>query len=138
MTGPPNDPPFQPELAITPAGIVAVDADLNVAVTGPDPADPNGHAVTYEYRWFLNTGTGGFLDPSFHGRGTSTGPSAPASATAVGDQWRVQVTPRDELGDGEDQDEHSRDRRENGAEHRDHVVGVIKEPAHPARPRRCK
>lgn len=97
--GPPNLAPLLPLLSLTPAGPPSNDDNLHVDVVGPDPADPDGHAVTYLYRWFVNIGTGGFLDPQFAGRGGPyNGPTVPASATRPGDQWRVQVTPVDELG----------------------------------------
>jgi hypothetical protein len=96
--GPVNGAPYAPTLSGTPSGNVEKNQDMTVNVTGPTPADPDGDAVTYEYRWFLDTGTGGFLDPSIHGRGTFTTNTVPSSATQLGDHWRVQVTPRDANG----------------------------------------
>jgi hypothetical protein len=97
-TGPVNAPPFAPTIVGTPSGVAYVNQDLSIAVTGPDPADPDGDAVTYEYRWFIDIGSGGFLDPEIHGRGSFTGSVVPSSATVIGDTWRVQVTPRDAHG----------------------------------------
>jgi len=97
--GPTNDPPYQPTLSIAPSGAVGDNSNLVVTVTGPSPADPNGDAVTYSYRWFVNVGTGAYLDPGFAGRsdpGNSN--TCPASYTHVGDRWRVQVTPQDSHG----------------------------------------
>ncbi len=96
--GPVNQAPYLPTLSGTPAGNVEKNQSMTVNVTGPAQPDPDNDPVTYEYRWFLDTGTGGYLDPSVHGRGTFTGSTVPASATQLGDHWRVQVTPRDDKG----------------------------------------
>jgi len=93
-----NQAPFQPEVAKRPADCVADDDALSVAITGPNPADPNGDAVSYEYRWFVDVGTGGFLDDDFAGRGEHTGSSVPATDTEVDDIWMVQVTAVDAHG----------------------------------------
>jgi len=95
----PNQAPFAPVLAMVPAKGCPTDGeDLVVNVTGPVPADPDGDAVTYSYRWFVDVGTGGFVDDEFAGRGDHTGNVVPAADTQPLDVWRVQVTPTDEHG----------------------------------------
>ena len=94
----PNTPPYQPQLSITPSLAVEDNDDLVVTVTGPTPADPDRDSVTYTYRWFVNVGTGGFVDDEVAGRGDHTGNTVPAADTVVGDIWRVEVTPVDEHG----------------------------------------
>ena len=94
-----NNPPHLPEIAISSgSGCTSPSTDLVVTVTGPTPSDPDGDAVTYEYRWFVDVGTGGFVDDEFAGRGDHTGNTVPASDTQIGDIWRVQVTPIDQYG----------------------------------------
>jgi hypothetical protein len=107
-----NDPPYAPTLSISPVGCTYTTDDLVVTVigptppvigpmppvTGPTPPDPDGDTVTYEYRWFVDTGTGFFVDDEFAGRGDHTGNTVPAADTQDGDKWRVQVTPVDEHG----------------------------------------
>ena len=93
----PNDPPYQPVVTLLPSDVcVSDDDDLVAQVTGPDPADPDGDAVTYEFRWFVDIGTGGFIDDEFAGRGDHTGNTVPAADTEVDDIWQVQVIPKDE------------------------------------------
>ncbi len=93
-----NTPPYKPQLSITPSLAVEDNDDLTVTVTGPAPADPDGDSVTYTYRWLVDSGTGEFLDDEIAGRGNHTGNVVPAADTAVGDVWRVEVTPTDEHG----------------------------------------
>jgi len=93
-----NNPPYQPQLSITPSLVVEDDDDLTVTVIGPTPADPDGDTVTYTYSWFVDVGTGEFLDDELAGREDHTGNKVPAVDTAVGDIWRVEVTPLDEHG----------------------------------------
>ncbi|MCK4481918.1 PKD domain-containing protein, partial [Candidatus Bathyarchaeota archaeon] len=93
-----NDPPYQPQLSITPSLTVEDNDDLIVTVIGPTPADSDGDAVTYTYRWFVDVGTGELLDDELAGRGDHTGNRVPAEDTVVGDVWRVKVTPVDEYG----------------------------------------
>jgi len=93
-----NNPPYQPQLSITPSPNVEDNDDLIVTVTGPTPADPDGDAVTYTYRWLVDVGTGEFLDDELAGRGDHTGNTVPAADTVVDDIWRVEVTPVDEHG----------------------------------------
>jgi hypothetical protein len=92
--GDPNNQPYEPNLAIYPE-CPGDNDDLTVAVTGPDPADPNGDDVHYEYRWFVDVGTGQYIDDEFAGRSNHTGNIVPAADTVVGDLWRVQVLPVD-------------------------------------------
>jgi hypothetical protein len=92
--GDPNNQPYEPELVIYPE-CPGNDDDLTVTVTGPNPADPNGDDVSFEYRWFVNVGTGQYIDDEFAGRGNHTGNVVRASDTVEGDRWRVQVTPID-------------------------------------------
>jgi len=91
-----NNPPYQPQLSITPSLAVEDNDDLIVTVIGPTPADPDGDAVTYTYRWLVDVGTGQFLDDELAERGNHTGNTVPAADTVVGDVWRVEVTPIDE------------------------------------------
>ena len=96
-----NNPPFQPELAIVPV-CPGDGADLVVTVVGPTPADPDGDAVTYVYRWFVDVTDDGvpgpFVDDEFAGRPDHTGNIVPAGDTQINDLWRVQVTPVDSNG----------------------------------------
>jgi len=93
-----NNPPYHPQLSITPSLAVEDNDDLTVTVTGPTPADPDGDSVTYTYSWLVDVGTGGFVDDEVAGRGDHTGNMVPAADTTVGDIWRVEVTPVDEHG----------------------------------------
>jgi len=97
-TSTPNDHPFAPQLAAWPLGCPPVGDSLFVSVVGPTPRDPDGDAVTYNYRWFVDVGTGSFIDDEFAGRGDHTGNVVPAGDPQAGDLWRVQVTPVDEHG----------------------------------------
>lgn len=90
-----NNPPYAPELSVP--GCVDNGTNLMVTVTGPTPADPDGDDVTYEYRWFIDAGSG-YIDDSFAGRGEHTTNTVPASDTQIGDWWKVQVTAVDEHG----------------------------------------
>lgn len=96
-----NQPPYAPQLSISPA-CANIGDDLVVTVTGPAVADPDGDAVTYIYRWFVDTTDDGvpgpFVDDEFAGRPDHTGPTVPAADTVINDLWRVQVTPVDENG----------------------------------------
>jgi len=93
-----NSPSYQPQLSIAPSLAVEDADDLIVTVIGPTPTDPDGDAVTYTYRWFVDVGTGEFLDDEVVGRGDHTGNVVPVADTVVGDVWRVEVTPVDEHG----------------------------------------
>jgi parallel beta-helix repeat protein len=93
---PVNNPPYQPQLSITPSLAVEDNDDLIATVTGPTPSDPDGDSVTYTYRWLVDVGTGQFVDDEVAGMGDHTGNMVPAADTAVGDIWRVEVTPQDE------------------------------------------
>jgi hypothetical protein len=102
-----NDPPYQPVLSygidldtdcITGGECSVYGQDLVVTVVGPDPADPDGNTVTYVYRWFVDVGTGGFIDDEFAGRGDHTGNTVPAMDIQPNDIWQVQVIPVDEYG----------------------------------------
>jgi len=89
-----NLPPYAPQ--ITESGQVPAEQDIKVNVTGPVPADPDEDLVHYEYRWFVDVGNGFFVDDEFAGRNDHTGNTVPAADIAIGDKWRVQVTPIDE------------------------------------------
>jgi hypothetical protein len=102
-----NDPPYQPEVSwgyladtdcITGAECITYGEGLLVEVVGPTPADPDGDAVTYEYRWFVDIGTGGFIDDEFAGRGDHTGNTVPPADIEPNDIWQVQIIPKDEHG----------------------------------------
>jgi hypothetical protein len=93
-----NNSPYQPELAISPVGCTATSDNLVVNVTGPTPADPDGDAVMYEYRWLVDTGTGFYVDDEFAGRGDHTGNTVPAADTQTGDRWMVEVIAVDAYG----------------------------------------
>jgi PKD repeat protein len=88
-----NSPPYQPELSMSPTICVADTDDLVVTVMGPSPADPDGDLVTYEYRWFVDTGTGFYVDDEFAGRGNHTSNTVSGADTVLGDKWKVEVTP---------------------------------------------
>ncbi len=102
-----NLPPYQPVLDYSLAmGTDCADGapcanngqDLVVTVIGPTPADPDGDVVTYNYRWFVDIGTGGFIDDEFAGRGDHTGNTVPLADIQPNDIWQVQVIPVDEHG----------------------------------------
>ena len=93
-----NQAPLAPELVFTPAGAVGVDEDLVVEVVGPTPADPDNDPVSYRYRWFVDVGQGFFVDDEFAGKANHTGNRVPASQTAQGEKWRVEVFPIDSNG----------------------------------------
>lgn len=97
LNGTENTPPYVPQLDIDP-DCATTDDDLIVNVIGPNPADPDGDAVTYEYRWLVDVGTGNYIDDDFAGRGDHTGDTVPSEDTMDGDKWRVEVTPVDEHG----------------------------------------
>ncbi len=90
-----NLPPFQAELSFSPSAGVSVNDDLVVSATGPTPADPDGNAVNYQYRWYVDVGQGFFVDDTFAGKAEHTGNTVPASQTANGERWRCSVTPVD-------------------------------------------
>lgn len=100
-----NDPPYQPEVSwgylgdvdcVTGGECITYGEGLLVEVVGPTPADPDDDAVTYEYRWFVDIGTGGFIDDEFAGRGDHTGNTVPATDIQPNDVWQVQIIPIDE------------------------------------------
>ncbi|MEQ8235498.1 MAG: InlB B-repeat-containing protein [Syntrophomonadaceae bacterium] len=93
-----NLPPYQPQLTISPTGAVTGVQDIVVTVIGPTPADPDLDGVTYTYRWFVDVGTGSFVDDEFAGKPNHTGNTVPAADTVAGEIWQVQVTPVDEHG----------------------------------------
>jgi hypothetical protein len=91
-----NKAPYQPVLSQLPTGTVNDNNDLVINVVGPQPADPDsGDSVHYTYRWFVDVGTGSFVDDEFAGRNDHSGNTVPAADTRIGDKWRVQVTPVD-------------------------------------------
>jgi hypothetical protein len=91
----PNLAPFPPEVEVVPLGVACEGDDLEVVVTGPTPADPDGDPVSYDYRWFVLV-NGFWLDDEFAGRGNHTGPVVPAADTLFGDDWKVAVTAVDD------------------------------------------
>jgi hypothetical protein len=86
-----NQAPYRPELTRSPVGDVTTDDALVVNIVGPVPADPDGHDVTYRYRWFVDAGTGFYVDDEFAERGNHTGSSVPAGDTEDGDRWLAEV-----------------------------------------------
>jgi hypothetical protein len=93
-----NHIPYEPVVEKSPAYCVDTNDNLVVDVTGPNPADPDGDAVTYKYRWYVDVGTGGYLDDDFALGIDHTGNTVPAADTSVGEKWMVQVTPVDAYG----------------------------------------
>lgn len=85
-----NRPPYIPELS-GPACITG-DSIVCIEAFGPIPADPDGDAVTYTYRWFVRNPetNGGFVDDETIGADHS-GPCIPAADSDVGDEWLVEV-----------------------------------------------
>ncbi|MDD5087538.1 MAG: T9SS type A sorting domain-containing protein [bacterium] len=96
-----NNPPYTPTGDAYPECVDQTTAMCAIP-TGPDPADPDGDQVTYQYRWFVkNSGTGGGfvndeLNPLFPYDHTES--CVPADHSFPGDQWRVQVYAVDEDG----------------------------------------
>jgi hypothetical protein len=77
-----NGPPGAPVVQIIPDPATSND-NLRASIV-TDAPDPNGDSIEYSYVWYQNgvvTGT--------------SGDTVPASATARGDVWAVQVTPSD-------------------------------------------
>ncbi len=93
-----STPPSQPEISITPAAAVNLTDDLVVNVTGPTPADPDNDSVTYTYKWYVDVGQGFYVDDEFAGKNNHQGNTVPASQTAAGERWRVEVYPTDSVG----------------------------------------
>lgn len=85
---PVDDPPSAPTIAITPLAPTTSD-DLVATVTTPS-VDPEGAVVHYTYAWSKD----GVLVP------TLTTDTVPASATAAGETWSVDVIPDDGLQSG--------------------------------------
>ncbi|MEC8276208.1 MAG: hypothetical protein VX026_00730 [Myxococcota bacterium] len=81
-----NTPPTAPTVSLSPSP--AYTTDTLQASIGPS-TDADGDPITYSYLWTQNG-----LITSF----TST--SVPSSATAVGENWLVRVTPNDGYSDG--------------------------------------
>ena len=79
-----NTPPDQPQLSITPSLVVGDNNNLVVTVTGPTLADPEGDAVTYTYKWFVDSGTGEFLDDEVAGRWIAPGAAVCGGSKSVG------------------------------------------------------
>jgi hypothetical protein len=84
-----NGTPLAPGLSLTPDP-PRTDDDLAVVITGGS-VDPEGESVSYRYAWSRNG------VPST----ASTTDVLPASATAKGETWTVEVTPEDPHGSGE-------------------------------------
>ncbi|MBI5058185.1 T9SS type A sorting domain-containing protein [candidate division KSB1 bacterium] len=88
-----NQPPYTPLVESGPC--YTADEDLCVLVTGPQPADPDGDAVTYQYRWFvMNDQTnGGFVDDEWNPLHPvdHSGSCIPAADTEIDDIWLVEV-----------------------------------------------
>jgi LruC domain-containing protein len=93
-----NNPPSQPQISVTPSSSVSVDDDLVVTITGPVPADPDNDSVNYSYRWFVDVGQGFYVDDEFAGKNNHSGNTVPASQTAAGERWKVEVYPSDSNG----------------------------------------
>jgi len=82
-------PPDAPVVGIAPE-LPGTDDGLVVVIRAPS-TDPDGEPVTYTYAWFQD----GFP------RADLTGDTVPASETAKGEVWEVQVTPNDGTLDGD-------------------------------------
>jgi len=82
-----NDRPGAPAVAISPDPADTSD-DLSASIT-TGAVDPEGDSVSYAYAWLRNSSATSY-----------TGTSVPASATASGETWRVEVTPSDAGGAG--------------------------------------
>ncbi len=83
-----NEPPSPPEVAIAPAAPTTLDT-LTGSITA-DAIDAEGDTLSYTYRWYRN----GDLQ-------ASTGSTMPASQTAHGDEWRLDVHANDGEWDSE-------------------------------------
>lgn len=90
-----NSPPSATTLSVSPVDCTLNSDNLTVLVTGPNPPDPDGDSVTYEYRWLVDVGTGNYIDDEFAGRSNHTGNTVVANDTKDGDRWMVEVTPID-------------------------------------------
>jgi hypothetical protein len=89
-----NHPPYAPAGYGWPA-CIEDDDSLSLTITGPLPADPDGDAVSYHYRWFVRNDftAGGFVNDESappHYRDHS-GPTIPAQDSDIGDEWRVEA-----------------------------------------------
>ncbi|MGR2996809.1 LruC domain-containing protein [Vibrio vulnificus] len=91
-----NTPPYVPELSRSQG--LSTNDDLVVSIVGPNPADPDGDSVSYNYRWFVDVGQGFFVDDEFAGKNNHTGPFVPAAQTNNGERWKVQIQAEDTNG----------------------------------------
>ncbi|HFQ5285615.1 TPA: LruC domain-containing protein [Vibrio vulnificus] len=91
-----NTPPSVPELSRSQG--LSTNDDLVVSIVGPNPADPDGDSVSYNYRWFVDVGQGFFVDDEFAGKNNHTGPFVPAAQTNNGERWKVQIQAEDTNG----------------------------------------
>lgn len=82
----PANAPTTPEIRIDPSA-PRTDADLEVVVT-VESTDPESGTISYEYRWMREGEIVSAL----------TSATVPASNTAEGETWRVEVTPIAEPG----------------------------------------
>ncbi len=76
--------------------------EVCVEVTGPVPPDPDGDAVTYSYRWFVQNAftNGGYVDDELNPLHPvdHSGACIPAGDTEIDDLWLVEVYAVDAYG----------------------------------------
>lgn len=88
-----NSAPYTPEITIEPESPTTVQ-DLSAVILGPDPADPDGDAVTYLYQWYKwdEVKSVWLMLPDIDGA------DFPSSETETGDVIRVEVKACDPYG----------------------------------------
>lgn len=93
-----NDAPYTPTLNGSPQGCATANNDFVVNVSNSANADPDGDAVSYEYRWFVDIGQGEVVDDEIAGKTDHTGNTVLSSQVSAGETWRVQVIATDSNG----------------------------------------
>ncbi|MBU0690908.1 T9SS type A sorting domain-containing protein [bacterium] len=97
-----NNPPYNPECTVP--ACVDITEDMCVQI-GPNPADPDGDDVTYEFTWFVDDGSGyvNVLDHPTRDLDHVDGPCVAAADLEVGDIWKVEIYAVDEHGTRSDE-----------------------------------